>query len=306
MSVLARWAAAWLRPRVTPVRLPGNPIIRPGMLGADGDNINGPSLIVVPSWVAGPRARYYLYFAHHRGSYIRLAYADDLGGPWRIHPGGVLSLSHSRFVDHIASPDVVVDEAAREIRMYYHGVDGARGGQWTRLAVSADGLQFVERQPIVAHSYLRVVAFGGGYQGVARPRGAPRLCWSPDGVRPFVDGPEILDAAVRHCALQVCGGHLQLFYTVRGDCPEAIRRVRLTPPRGGIGAWRVSSPETVLGPELVYEGADCPLAPSAAGQSHGRVRQLRDPAVYVEGNATYLAYAVAGESGLAIARLLDA
>ena len=33
-------------------RLPGNPIIRPEMLpGSDGDNINGPSLIRVPSWV---------------------------------------------------------------------------------------------------------------------------------------------------------------------------------------------------------------------------------------------------------------
>lgn len=34
-----------------------------------------------------------------------------------------------------------------------------------------------------------------------------------------------------------------------------------------------------------------------------RVHQLRDPDVYVEGDDAYLVYAVAGESGLAIARL---
>ena len=42
------------------------PIIRPEMLpGADGENINGPSLIRVPSWVKNPLGRYYLYVAHH-------------------------------------------------------------------------------------------------------------------------------------------------------------------------------------------------------------------------------------------------
>jgi hypothetical protein len=46
-------------------RLPENPIIRPEMLpGRDGANINGPSLIRVPSRVKNPLGRYYLYFAH--------------------------------------------------------------------------------------------------------------------------------------------------------------------------------------------------------------------------------------------------
>ena len=38
-----------------------------------GDNINGPSLIRVPNWVEGRLSRYYLYFADHKGAYIRLA-----------------------------------------------------------------------------------------------------------------------------------------------------------------------------------------------------------------------------------------
>lgn len=34
------------------------------------------------------------------------------------------------------------------------------------------------------------------------------------------------------------------------------------------------------------------------------VRQLRDPAIYTEGNRHYLLYSVAGESGIAIASLV--
>jgi hypothetical protein len=80
-------------------RFVSNPIIRPDMDGRMGDNINGPSLIRVPDWIADPLGRYYLYFAHHNGDYIRLASADDLAGSWTMHEPGVLPLegdSHIR------------------------------------------------------------------------------------------------------------------------------------------------------------------------------------------------------------------
>ena len=54
-----------------------------------GDNINGPSLIRVPDWIPSALGKYYLYFAHHQGTYIRLAYADQLEGPWRLYSPGV-------------------------------------------------------------------------------------------------------------------------------------------------------------------------------------------------------------------------
>ena len=38
-------------------------------------------------------------------------------------------------------------------------------------------------------------------------------------------------------------------------------------------------------------------------EAPGRVRQLRDPAIFREDRKTYLLYSVAGESGLAIAEL---
>lgn len=87
-------------------RLPRNPIITHEMdprLAADAQadgyaNVNGPSLIRVPDWVENPLGRYYLYFAHHKGTYIRLAYADAVAGPWTIHSPGALDLRDSHFL----------------------------------------------------------------------------------------------------------------------------------------------------------------------------------------------------------------
>ena len=59
-------------------RLLDRPIIGPDLHPSLGPNIQGPSLIRVPGWVPNPLGRYYLYFADHKGSYIRLAYADAL------------------------------------------------------------------------------------------------------------------------------------------------------------------------------------------------------------------------------------
>src|SRR5262245_30826955 len=89
-------------------RLGPGPIVRPelpGLRGERGASINGPSLIRVPDWVETRLGKYYLYFAHHRGQDIRLAYADRLEGPWMVHPQGVLQLADTAAADHVASPD---------------------------------------------------------------------------------------------------------------------------------------------------------------------------------------------------------
>lgn len=60
-------------------------------------NINGPSMIKVPPWVKKPLGKFYLYFAHHKGDYIKLAYADKPEGPWRIYPDGAFHVKDSLF-----------------------------------------------------------------------------------------------------------------------------------------------------------------------------------------------------------------
>jgi hypothetical protein len=54
-------------------RIVDRPIISPKTHPSIGANIQGPSLIRVPDWVEGRLGAYYLYFADHKGSYIRLA-----------------------------------------------------------------------------------------------------------------------------------------------------------------------------------------------------------------------------------------
>jgi hypothetical protein len=130
---------------VTAVRFQDNPILTPHSSPSLGMNLNGPSLIRVPAWLERPLGRYYLYFAHHRGTFIRLAYADRLSGPWHVYEPGTLQLSEAPSChDHIASPDVHVDEVRREIRMYFHCPTSSPGSgpQRTFLAVSHDGLHF--------------------------------------------------------------------------------------------------------------------------------------------------------------------
>ena len=59
----------------------------------------------------------------------------------------------------------------------------------------------------------------------------------------------------------------------------------------------------MLRPEREWEGATAPALPSKRSTAYGRVNQLRDPAVFEEGGRTFLLYAVAGESGIALAEV---
>ena len=64
------------------VRRSDEPIIHPGMDQRIGENINGPAIVRMPDWAKGRLGAYHLYFSAHKGSYIRLAYADRVTGPW--------------------------------------------------------------------------------------------------------------------------------------------------------------------------------------------------------------------------------
>ena len=316
-------------------RLLDRPIIEPSLHPSIGANIQGPSLIRVPDWVPQPLARYYLYFADHKGRYIRLAYADRLAGPWRIHPPGSLRLEDTPFpaepppaspallanaeaemerrgisyahsvrqeltTPHIASPDVHVDGDKRRIVMYYHGLESA-GRQLSRVAVSADGIAFdAQAHPnALGRTYMRVFAHRGTTYALAMPGQFYR---ARDPLGGFVAGPRLFNPNMRHAAVQLRGDTLLVFWTQVGDVPERI--LLSTVELGGDWMrWQASPPVEVLRPERPWEGAEAPLEPSIRSVAYGIVNQLRDPAIFEEGDAVYLLYAVAGESGLGIAQL---
>jgi hypothetical protein len=312
------------------------PIIGPETHPSIGVNIQGPSLIRAPDWLPGRMGQYYLYFADHKGDYIRLATADALAGPWRVHPPGSLHLRDSCFLTappvasaaqlalfeerarragtllshdirseittpHIASPDVHVDHVGRRIVMYYHGLEDV-GTQVTRVALSADGVSFRALPDVVAdRSYLRVFAYRGQTYGLAMPG---QVYHAPDPLGVFVPGPMLFNPAMRHAALRLRGDTLDVFWTQVGEAPERILLSHID-LRGDWRAWRETAAVEVMRPERDWEGADAPLTPSIRSTAYGHVNQLRDPAIYEEDGRTFLLYAVAGESGIGIAALRE-
>lgn len=291
---------------VTVSRLPGNPIIRPYAERLMGGNVNGPSLVRMPDWALCRLGRYHLYFAHHMGTYIRLAYADDLAGPWRIHEAGALSIAQTPLMhEHIASPDMHVDEDRRELRMYFHGVSGAEPArdppQSTSVAHSFDGLTFAARPELLGDSYFRVWRHGGFHYAIS-VGGA--LWRSRDGLTPFERGrrPDGLPASTRHVAVMRRGDRLWLTWTEIGAAPERIMLGAIDLSRDW-SVWRVEGVRDVLRPEMEWEGADLPARPSEPGIRWLPDNALRDPAFFSEDGVDYLLYAVAAEAGVAIARI---
>ena len=321
---------------VTAERLLDRPIIDEATHPSIGENIQGPSLVRVPDWVEDRLGLYYLYFAHHKGGYIRLAYADSLLGPWTVHPPGSLRLEESRFRvetpeateeqveavmarvrsmgfnleglghdlvkemtwPHIASPDVHVDAENRRFIMYYHGLESF-GNQVTRAATSRDGVHYVSGPEVLGRSYWRAFKHRGYTYALAMPG---RLYRSREPLKGFQEGPLLFNSDMRHAAVLKRGDTLYVFWTQVGHTPERILLSTID-LSGDWGGWRETGAVEVLRPETDWEGADAPLEPSVRSVAYGRVNQLRDPAIYVEGEDVYLLYAVAGESGIAVARL---
>lgn len=322
-------------------RFPDNPIIRPDMPNMPdtdqpmGSNINGPSLIRVPDWIDQPLGRYYLYFAHHKGSYIRLAFSDEVTGPWTIHAPGTLQLEGSHFLEgepalsdefrerqdkmradgipdervahaledwvtpHIASPDVIVDEDRRQIRMYFHGLNGL-GSQVSRVATSSDGIDFSALPEILGPSYFRHFVIDERQFCLAMPG---FLLHSEDGLTGFDSGPLLFDRNMRHSAVLMRGGIPHVFWTLVGEAPERIYLSTLDVTDDDWKKWTASEPEEVLRPEHDWEGAEYPLEPSRRGAIRQPVNQLRDPCIFEEDGKIYLLYVVAGESGIAISEI---
>ena len=294
-------------------RFRANPILRSEMLQlSDGDNINGPSLIRAPIWLPGRLGEYYLYFAHHRGSYIRLAFADRLEGPWTIYMPGTLHLADIPTCrDHIASPDVHVDWVSHKIRIYFHGPSATANSQKSFVACSSDGIKFKPHPGELGRFYMRMVPFQDAWIGMAKggvmyrsKDGLSAFHRLPRPAFPLEDAEGNLPGSVRHVALDIVGSTLFIYFTRIGDAPECILRsqIDLNEPEE---RWIATRPELVLKPERLWEGASLPLRRSQPGMSRNPENAVRDPAVWREDGRLFLLYAVAGETGIAISEIIE-
>ena len=324
-------------------RIGDTPIVREEMLsGEDGASLNGPTMMRVPSWVKYPLGKYYLYFAHHAGKYIRLAYTDNLEGPWKIYEGGVQQLAdQTALVGHIASPEVVVNEKRHQIYLFYHGGNPAKsptkdkdaaegeGGQLTAVSVSDDGLHFKALNVIVGPAYLRVFGYGGHWYALNHSGMLRTTAQLGEPFQPLIRiiGPEIAAAvdparlgepgavpeenrppngpfrySIRHIGTDVAGDRLFIYFSCVGHRPERILGT-VVDLKGPPEKWQARGVFEVLRPEREWEGAKYPLAYSNGGISRTKVNELRDPAIFREGGATWLLYTTSGEHGLGLAKL---
>jgi len=322
--------------RVIARRLPQNPLITTRTALSLGDNINGPTVIRVPAWVKQPLGRYYMYFAHHMGAHIRLAYADQVEGPWKIHEPGVLPVQDTaffrpqpdppenleNFYTHVASPEIYHDAEGQRLILWVHGwyTEGKRWpvgepaarawarqngyAQFTQVAESGDGLHFQVRPAISKTSYLRVFPHDGWLYGIARLglllRSRDPLAAFDAGPNPFREGPYA--NRVRHVAVTLRGNTLFVFFTAIGDAPERVMASTID-LSGDWQGWRTTAAVEVLRPETPYECTNLPVSPSTGGDVKEAVHQLRDPAIFEEGGRAFLFYSFCGEQGIAAAEL---
>jgi len=190
-----------------------------GVLGASATKmgITGPTVIRVPDWIPDsekthPDAVYYMYYAAHGSDDIRLAWAATITGEWHVFNrgdasnrawgtdgnytgaetlgAGVLDLDLGELGviwidedfgvdDHIASPDVIVDDVNERIILYFHGpmhkIIG-RKGTGNFVATSKWGLNFNlleeggeqgqgPRNVLVAAQYLKTFEVEGEDNG---------------------------------------------------------------------------------------------------------------------------------------------
>jgi hypothetical protein len=275
-----------------------------------------------------------LYFADHKGASIRLAYSDDLKGPWKIYEPGALRLEQTGLptkplalpdnwtpspvltnfappgtpgipeaaieatLPHIASPDVHVDRETKQVIMYYHGLVDL-GVQKSRVAVSSNGIDFADLGEFVGPPYFRTFEHDGMTYALTMPGIMYR---SADGKSGFERGPMLFSLTQRHTAVLTRGDTLYVFWTRVGDAPERIYMSKID-ISGDWTNWLVSETREALRPEREWEGADLPVEPSYRSAINLPVNQLRDPALFEEDGKTYLLYAVKGEQGIAIAEI---
>ncbi|MGK0239224.1 MAG: hypothetical protein ACI92G_002699 [Candidatus Pelagisphaera sp.] len=298
--------------KITVSRIPENPIITYESSDTLGTKINGPSVIRVPDWIENPLGKYYLYFAHHDGTFIRLAYADAVTGPWTVHEPGTLKLEESpAFIGHIASPDVHIDHALKKVRMYYHG---SREGenQKTAFATSEDGINFTASKTVIGEAYFRVFSHRGtnyaiDTHGFLNRSNHPDKGWhiaEKALIAPITIDDQYGkrdDVRIRHSAIATRGDTLFIFYTRKADAPERIL-VSTISMTGDFNQWTASDPIEILRPTTNYEGIQFPIKPSKKGGGI-KVQQLRDPAILEDAGRSYIFYSISGEMGLAVAEL---
>jgi hypothetical protein len=240
-------------------------------------NINGASLIKVNN-------TYLLYFSSHKGINIYLAYSQEIDKNY-IFYGSVLHIEDTPCFDHIASPDVHIED--NHVVMYYHGM--TESGQKTFKATSRSATSFISQDVPITPYYHREFKYKDDVFAICKNGNTDSIMYQKFDNK-YIKLFHFLKGA-RHTTI-LADEDISIYYTVVGEAPE---RVYVTDLQGNGGE--------VLRPLYEWEGANKHLVRSKYGGINCLVNQLRDPFIYKENNQLYLLYSYGGESGIAITKI---
>lgn len=263
-------------------------------------NINGPSVIRSRPWMRINHT-YIMYYAGHRGKQLRISVSEKVTGPWKVLSDVLLSGFMLQY-SHVASPDAIVDDVSRTIRLYFHAAIGKK--QRSYVGTSSDGVAFtLHTSRALAPFYLRIFQLDGVYFGLAKNNNNGTLILrSESGLDSFVPGPLILPKS-RHTSVLALDERIFIFYSVVGESPERIYYTEIINKEDIWTSWKEGIGVPVLEPELPFEGAQIPMSPSTFGPSSGFLRQVQDPYVLVDAAKLYLFYSAGGEHAIGITQL---
>ena len=312
-------------------------IIHPGLSEEIGQNIQGPSLIKTPDWIPEKLAKYYLYFADHKGDHIKLAYSDNLLGPWKILNGGTLQLYQSEFLTHkpiipshydlntmgISQPDGYNPEKS-QIQYIPSRLDDMTIPHIASPDVHIDNankkvIMYYHGLEKFGFQLTRVATSDDGinfkaekkiigrpyfrrfeYKNKTFGMSMPGVFYENYGnISEYTEITKLFNNNMRHSALIVINDLLYVFYSNVGEIPERIylSTINISKP---YNEWKESNPIEVIRPVFEWEGGTLPLESSSRSAIHIPVNQIRDPAIFVENENIYILYSVKGENGIGI------
>jgi len=253
-----------------------------------------------------------------------MAWAADIEGPYTLYDNftshgdrGVLDNDEDDIFlnnnirigeNHLASPDVIVDDANQQIIMYFHSGSSyyvnnvEQNDQVTWVSTSPYGLEFYNGIESVqlGSSYFRVFEYDGELYSL--DNGAkiyraldPENPWDTPSGHDFTDGlweehPEdnlfqnditlpSSELRVRHTGVRVVGDILHVFYSRRGEFQERIQLSTID-MSSDWAQWDATYPPIeVLAPNPGWEGGQREMdnSETSAGVN---VNQLRDPDIF--------------------------
>lgn len=275
------------------------------------ENINGPCVIQwnLPPIIPFRKKLYLMYFADHWGTYIRVAWSLKPSGSFTRIPFLRPLLIRAHFddrVNHVASPEVV--RQGQKTYLFTHSpIKRLDGKQVTFLSRLRLGVFCSKPKQTDLPSYARFFNHVGRLYAITFRADIFEFdIQTLASTRIEVDKKPLLTSdapveAVRHPHVVKYLDQLLVFYTRTGDAPERIFVSRMefkSQTNVGFG-----EPIEVIRPEMNYEGALLPIAPSKKGKSQNPEQSLRDPFVAVFDKDCFLYYAVSGERGIACLKI---